>query len=95
VGGNERFERHVRAYGDGLSHALPAHDTSGARWTAPDRILWLALAVALRQGGKGCQLGDLPPLDSARRSKRIRLDGLLALWERWCARAVGVAAARF
>jgi uncharacterized protein DUF2851 len=90
--GTERFERHVRAFGDDLSRAAPAHDTNGAYWTAPDRILWLALAEALgygqhrealRQAGRGLLLGDPLDLDSARRSERIRLGGLLALWDRW------------
>jgi hypothetical protein len=42
--GTERFERHMLAIGDELSRALPAHDTSGACWTAPDRVLWVAPA---------------------------------------------------
>jgi hypothetical protein len=90
--GTERFERHVRAFGDDLSCAAPAHDTNGSCWTAPDRVLWLALAEALgygqhreplRQAGRGLLLGDPLDLDSARRSECIRLGGPLALWDRW------------
>jgi hypothetical protein len=90
--GTERFERHVRALDDDLSRALPAQDTSGSCWTAPDRVLWLALAEALgygqhrqalRQAGIGLLIGDPLNLNSARQSERIRLGGLLALWDRW------------
>jgi hypothetical protein len=89
---SERFERHVRAFTDDLSRASPAHDTSDSGWTAPDRVLWLALAEALgygqhrealRQAGIGLLIGEPLGLDSAHSGERIRLGGLLALWDRW------------
>ncbi len=88
----ERFERHVRAFTDDLSHTLSARDTSGSCWNAADRVLWLALAgalgygqhrEALLQAGLHLLMGVPLDLDSARRSERNRLGGLLALWDRW------------
>ena len=67
-------------------------DTSQGCWSAADRILWVALAEALgygqhrdalRQAGIRLLAGNSLELDDARRSERIRLGGLLALWERW------------
>jgi hypothetical protein len=86
----ERFETHVRAFNDALSCATS--DTSQGCWSAADRILWLALTEALgygqhrealRQAGIGLLAGNSLELDDARRSQRVRLAGLLALWERW------------
>jgi hypothetical protein len=80
----------VRAFNDALSCAIS--DTSQGCWSAADRILWVALAEALgygrhrealRQAGRGLLKGDHLHRDAARRSERIRLGGLLALWERW------------
>jgi hypothetical protein len=82
----------VRACADDLAHATPARDRTRITWTAADRALWVALAEALgygqhrealRQAGIRLLAGDALELADARRSERLRLTGLLALWERW------------
>jgi hypothetical protein len=86
----ERFETHVCAFNDAL--ACATSDTSQECWSAADHILWVALAQALgygqhrdalRQAGIRLLAGNSLELDDARRSERVRLAGLLALWERW------------
>jgi hypothetical protein len=86
----ERFETHVRAFNDAL--ACATSDMSQGCWSAADRILWVALAEALGYGQHRdalCQAGirllagNSLELDDARQSERVRLAGLLALWERW------------
>jgi hypothetical protein len=88
--GSARFETHVRAFSDALSRATS--DMSLESWSAADRVLWVALAEALgyglhrdalRQAGIRLLAGNSLELDDARRSERVRLAGLLALWERW------------
>jgi hypothetical protein len=90
--GIERFERRVYAFADELARTAPEDILDDLRWTAADRILWLALAaalgygqhlVALRQSGLRLLAGASPYREHRSRSERRRLVGLLALWERW------------
>ena len=75
-----------------VSCRAPRPTTSNTCWSAADGVLWVALAEALgygqhrealRQAGIRLLAGDSLEPDFARRSERMRLGGLLALWDRW------------
>ena len=88
--GTERFETHVRAFENELHSTGSDPQITG--WSGADGVLWIALAEALgygqysetlRQAGIRLLAGNSLELDDARRIERVRLGGLLALWDRW------------